>query len=90
MPAPKNLFLEDKERCQAHTALVHSDAFEIGLTYALADYACDSPTQEQLQGVQRFLDRFKNLAQKDEERTSPFAAPRLTPPEQLVPEKGKK
>lgn len=87
MPAPKNLFLESKDKCRSHLALVKSDAFEEAVIYAMADYACDSPTSEQLTGVNRFLDRFIHLAEKDEERTSPFAAPRLVPPELLVPEK---
>lgn len=83
MPAHKQLFQEDKERRKAHTALVNSDAFELGVTFALADYAADCPTKEQLEGVRRFLDRFIRLADKEEEAPNPFGAPRLIPPEQL-------
>jgi len=87
MPASKTLFLENDELRKAHIAIVNSDAFEVGVVYALADYAADNPTAEQLAGVGRFLDRFRNLANKDEERENTFAAPRLIPPELLVPEK---
>lgn len=85
MPQPKNLFLASKDKCRLHLALVKSDAFEEAVIYAMADYACDNPSAEQLTGVNRFLDRFVHLAEKDEERESPFAAPRLIPPELLVP-----
>jgi len=86
MPAPKNLFLESKDKCRLHLALVKSDAFEEACVYAMADYAADAPTSEQLTGAQRFLHRFLHLAEPDEERANPFAAPRLIPPELLVPE----
>ena len=87
MPIPKDLFLESEDRRKAHFAIVKSEAFEEAVVFAMADYASDNPTAEQLTGVNRFLDRFIHLAEKEEERVSPFAAPRLTPPELLVPEK---
>lgn len=90
MPTPKNIFLESKERCAKHNAFVKSDAFEEACVYAMADYAADNPTAEHLTGANRFLDRLIHLAEKEEERSSPFAAPRLIPPEQLVPENKKK
>lgn len=83
MPAPKNLFLESKDKCRAHLAIVKSDAFEEAVVFALADYAADNPTREQLTGANAFLDRFIHLAEKDEERKNIYAAPRLIPPEQL-------
>jgi hypothetical protein len=83
MPAPKNLFLQSKDKCRLHLALVKSDAFDEACVYAMADYAADTPTDEQMRGAQRFLDRFIHLAEPEEERPNPFASPRLTPPEQL-------
>lgn len=87
MPAPKNLFLANHDKCRLHLALVKSDAFEEACVYAMADYAADNPSAEHLTGANRFLDRFLHLAEPDNERESPFAAPRLIPPELLVPEK---
>lgn len=86
MPAHKQLFMESKERCKAHTALVNSDAFEIAVTHALADYAADCPTQERLIGVHQFLDRFTHLAEIESDRTNTIAAPKLVPWEKLGPE----
>lgn len=86
MPDPKNQFLEDKDWCKAHFAIVKSEAFERAVTYALADLACDSPTKEELNGANKFIYRLTHLADAEEERPNPFGAPRLIPPEQLVPE----
>lgn len=87
MPQPKNLFLESEDRCKAHSAIVKSDAYEVALIYALADVAAVNPTAEQMKGINYFIDVFTHLAEKDEERQDTFAAPRLIPPEQLVPAK---
>ena len=87
MPAPKAVFLQSQDKRKAHTELVNPDAFEQGVIFALADYSADCPSSEQLLGVSRFLDRFIHLAEKDEERTDTYSAPRLIPPEMLVPTK---
>lgn len=87
MPQPKNLFLESEDRCKAHNSIVKSDAYEEALVYALADVASVNPTNEQMKGINYFVDVFTHLAQKDEEREDAIAMPRLIPPEQLVPPK---
>lgn len=87
MPQPKNLFLESKDRCKVHDAIVKSDAYETAIVYAMADVAAANPTAEQMKGINYFIDVFTHLAEKDTEREDTFAAPRLIPPEQLVPTK---
>lgn len=86
MANPKLKFLEDKEKRKAHTALINSAAFEEGVIYAMADYASDCPSAEQLIGANRFLSRFIHLAESEEEPENTLSAPKLTPPEKLVPE----
>lgn len=87
MPAPKNLFRESEDRCKVHSAIVKASAFEEAVTYALADVAAVNPTAEQMKGINYFIDVFTHLAERDDERQDAFAAPRLIPPEQLVPSK---
>lgn len=90
MLTPKELFLQDERKCKALTALLKSDLFEEALVYTLADVASSNPTAEQMRGINYFVDRLVNFPDKEKETENTIAAPRLTPPELLVPDKGKK
>lgn len=90
MPAPKQLFRQSKDRCKVLAAITQSDAFEEAVVYAMAEFAATHPSDERLRGVHHFLDILTHLHTEDEERESPFAIPRLTPPEELVPKEGDK
>jgi len=85
MQSPRQLFLENKDFCKAHSAMVKSDAFEVGVIYALAGLSKYNPSAEMLRGANMFIEEFVGLAEPIPEENADWASPKLVPPEKLVP-----
>lgn len=81
----KDLFLSNDDRAKAHRGMVQFDSFQTAVVFARAEFMAGQPSSEQTMGVNRFLDIFQNLGNKEQERTSDPGMPRLTAPELLVP-----
>ena len=67
-----------------------SDITHTALTYALAEYASQKPSSEQMKGALDFIDIILHLAEPKGEARGAFPDKRLTPPIEVMPRREEK
>jgi hypothetical protein len=77
--SPKENFLQLEEIAKGWRNVVRSSLTTTALTYALAEFATDNPSSEQLAGTQNFIKVLLNLAEPKSPPRSPFPDKRLSP-----------
>lgn len=65
---PRKLFTDQTEIAKEFGLMAHSTALHSAVTHAMFQYASFNPTQEQLSGVNTFLQIFLNLAEPEAEQ----------------------
>lgn len=90
LPSPKQQFLDQEQLAREWREIVIKPAFLAAITYARAEYASTSPTQEALTGVNNFIQNY--LLEVGEKPSTPSRLPIKTvmAPELLTPENKKK
>lgn len=77
--SPKENFLQLEESAKGWRNVVRNNLTTTALTYALAEFATDNPSSEQLAGAQNFIKVLLNLAEPKSAPRGPFPDKRLSP-----------